>query len=195
MSKTSLKDIGLPKNIISIDASMNSMAFGYFQNKDLKSFGKIVFEGRDHFQKSGDACKKLIPFLNNFNIEALVIESTIYANSPKTSMQLAMVQGAIMGAAAMNNVKGMYPCVPVAWQSWIGNKVLTKEEKYKIRKDHAGKSESWYKNKEREFRKNRTIKLVNNNFMIDIDDNDVADAVGIGWYSINNWHKISGNLT
>lgn len=192
---SSLKDIGMPKNIISIDASMNSMAFAYFQNKDLKSYGKIDFAGKDHFEKSGDACRKLTPFLNSFNIESLVIESTIYANSPKTSMQLAMVQGAIMGAAAMNGVKKMHSCVPVAWQSWIGNKVLTKEEKYKIRKDHVGKSESWYKNQEREFRKNRTIKLVNNNFMIDVEDNDVADAIGIGWYSINNWHKISGNLT
>jgi len=192
---SSLKDIGMPKSIISIDASMNSMAFAYFNSKDLKSYGKIEFTGKDHFQKSGDACKKLIPFLDNFKIEALVIESTIYANSPKTSMQLAMVQGAIMGAAAMNGVKGMYPCVPVAWQSWIGNKVLTKEEKYKIRKDHLGKSESWYKNQEREFRKNRTIKLVNNNFMIDVEDNDVADAIGIGWYATNNWYKISGNLT
>lgn len=190
-----LKNIGVPSNILSIDASMNSMAFACFQNRELKSYGKIEFSGKDHFEKSGNACRKLVPFLKAFETNTVVIESTIYANSPKTSMQLAMVQGAIMGAAAMNGVRNMHSCVPVAWQSWIGNKVLTKEEKYKIRKDHPGKSESWYKNQEREFRKNRTIKLVNNNFMIDVSDNDVADAIGIGWYSINNWHKISGNLT
>lgn len=190
-----LKNIGAPSNMLSIDASMNSMAFACFQGGDLKSYGKIKFDGRDHFEKSGNACRKLVPFLKAFETNAIVIESTIYANSPKTSMQLAMVQGAIMGAAAINGVRKMHGCVPVAWQSWIGNKVLTKEEKYKIRKDHPGKSESWYKNQEREFRKNRTIKLVNNNFMIDVEDNDVADAIGIGWYSINNWHKISGNLT
>ena len=94
-------------------------------------------------------------------------------------------------AAYINGVKDIYPCVPVAWQNWIGNKVLTKEEKTALRKETPGKSDSWYKGKEREFRKNRTIRLVNIEFMTDVSDNDVADAIAIGWYSTNNWNKIS----
>jgi hypothetical protein len=43
-------------------------------------------------------------------------------------MQLALAQGAVVSAAYINGVKNIYPCVPVAWQNWIGNKILTKEQ-------------------------------------------------------------------
>ena len=191
MSKASWKDIGKPKRFISIDASSTSAAFAIFEDGNLIKFGKVNFTGNDHYKKAGDACKKLTPLFKEFNVESVVIENTIFANSPKTSMQLALAQGAIVSAAYINGVKDIYPCVPVAWQNWIGNKVLTKEEKAALRKETPGKSDSWYKGKEREFRKNRTIRLVNIEFVIDVDDNDVADAIAIGWYSTNNWNKIT----
>lgn len=191
MSKSSWKNIGRPNKIVSVDASTNSIAFAIFEGTDLKHYGKIKFDGKDHYQKAGDACKKLVPLFNNFDIDAMVIENTIYANSPRTSMQLALNQGAIVSAAYINGVRNTYPCAPISWQSWIGNKVLNKEEKFKLRKDNPGKSESWYKNQEREFRKQRTIRLVNIEFMTDVDDNDVADAIAIGWYATNNWNKMS----
>ena len=81
-------------------------------------------------------------------------------------------------------------CSPVSWQNWIGNKVLTKAEKEEIKKENPGHSFSWYKQKEREKRKNKTINIVNIEFMTDIDDDDVADAVAIGWYSSKNWNKL-----
>lgn len=177
--------------IISVDASTNSIAFAIFDGTELKSYGKVSYSGKDHYQKAGDACKKLVPLIKEFNVSSLVIESTIYANSPKTSMQLALNQGAIVSAAYINGVKNTYPIAPISWQSWIGNKVLSKEEKIKIRNENPGKSLAWYKNFERDFRKKRTIRLVNIEFMIDVDDNDVADAIGIGWYATNNWKKIN----
>jgi Holliday junction resolvasome RuvABC endonuclease subunit len=189
--KSSLKDIGRPSNIVAVDASTNTIAFAVFNKTNLLHYGKITFSGKDHYQKAGDACRKLVPLFSKFDIDAMVIEGTIYANSPKTSMQLALNQGAIVSAAYINGIKNTYPCAPISWQSWIGNKVLNKEEKAKIRKDNPGKSESWYKNHEREFRKNRTIRLVNIEFMTDVDDNDVADAIAIGWYATNNWNKMS----
>ncbi len=171
MSKVSWKDVGTPSRFIAIDASSTSVAFAIFANKHLVKFGKVNFVGNDHYQKAGDACKKLTPLLKDFDVKAMVIENTIFANSPKTSMQLALAQGAVVSAAYINGVKNIYPCVPVAWQNWIGNKILTKEEKAALRKETPGKSDSWYKNKEREFRKNRTIRLVNIEFMTDVSDN------------------------
>jgi Holliday junction resolvasome RuvABC endonuclease subunit len=191
MNKVSWKEVGTPSRFIAIDASSTSVAFAIFANKHLLKFGKVNFVGNDHYQKAGDACKKLTPLLKDFDVKAMVIENTIFANSPKTSMQLALAQGAVVSAAYINGVKNIYPCVPVAWQNWIGNKILTKEEKLKIRQETPGKSDSWYKGKEREFRKNRTIRLVNIEFMTDVSDNDVADAIAIGWYATNNWNKIT----
>lgn len=176
--------------IMAVDASTNSIAFAIFDGQILEKFGKIEYSGKNHYQKAGDACKKLTPLIKEFNVQNLVIESTIYANSPKTSMQLALNQGAIISAAYISGVKNTYPVAPIAWQNWIGNKVLTKAEKIAIRSDNPDKSASWYKNYERNLRKQRTIRLVNIEFMTEIDDNDVADAVGIGWYATNNWEKL-----
>jgi hypothetical protein len=73
---------------------------------------------------------------------------------------------------------------------YLGNGKLTKEEKAKIVLETPGKSVAWYKAKEREFRKQRTIGAINIAYDKQITDNDVADAVGIGHYAINNWTKL-----
>jgi len=181
---------GQPKSILAIDASTNSMAFSVYIDGSLKKFGKINFYGRHVYEKTGDAVKKLVPFLKDFEIEAVVIESAIYTNSQKTAINLALVQGAIIGSAQVSGNRKVVSCSPVAWQSWIGNRRLTKEEKDLIRKESPGHSFSWYKQKEREKRKARTIRIVNIEFNLDIDDDDVADAVAIGWYSTKNWNRL-----
>jgi Holliday junction resolvasome RuvABC endonuclease subunit len=190
MKKSRLLFIGHPKNILAIDASTNSMAFSVFSDQKLKKYGKINFHGRHVYEKAGDAIRKLIPFLKDFDIDAVVIESAIYTNSQKTAINLAIVQGVIIGSSQMYFNRPVVSCSPVSWQNWIGNKVLTKAEKEEIKKENPGHSFSWYKQKEREKRKNKTINIVNIEFMTDIDDDDVADAVAIGWYSSKNWNKL-----
>jgi Holliday junction resolvasome RuvABC endonuclease subunit len=192
MKKNRLLYIGHPKKILAIDASTNSMAFSIFIDNELHKYGKINFHGKHVYEKAGDACKKLIPFLKDFDIDAVVIESAIYTNSQKTAMNLALVQGAIIGSVQISGNRSVVSCSPVAWQNWIGNKKLTKDEKLKIKQENPGEhSFSWYKQKEREFRKTRTINWVNLNFDTNIDDDDVADAVAIGWYAGNNWNKLA----
>lgn len=190
MKKNKLLSIGHPKTILAIDASTNSMAFSVFDDGVLKKFGKINFYGRHVYDKAGDACKKVIPFLKDFNIDAVVIESAIYTNSQKTAINLALVQGAIVGSCQMYGARNVFSCSPVAWQNWIGNKKLTKSEKQEIRDANPGHSFSWYKQKEREKRKDRTMRIVNIEFSLQVDDDDVADAIAIGWYSSKNWNKL-----
>jgi Holliday junction resolvasome RuvABC endonuclease subunit len=190
MKKNRLLYLGQPKSILAIDASTNSMAFSVFIEGELKKFGKINFYGRHVYEKAGDAIKKLVPFLKNFDVDAVVIESAIYTNSQKTAINLAIVQGVIIGSSQMHGKRSVVSCSPVAWQNWIGNKRLNKFEKEEIRKENPGHSFSWYKQKEREKRKNRTINIVNIEFSTNIEDDDVADAVAIGWYSTKNWNKL-----
>ena len=64
-------------------------------------------------------------------------------------------------------------------------------EKQEIVNSNPGKSVSWLKAHEREIRKQRTIRFVNTIYDKQITDNDVADAIGIGWYATNNWKKIN----
>jgi hypothetical protein len=59
----------------------------------------------------------------------------------------------------------------------------------KIKTENPGKSLSWYKSFERDFRKKRTVKLLDVIYDKKIEDYDVADAAGIGHWAINNWDK------
>ena len=176
-----------PQRICAIDASTNSLAFAIFDGTKLVACGKINFEGNKIFSKVRDASRKTGELLKNFAIDAIVIEHTVFLNSPKTMNDLAMVQGALIGSSGITRVKTINP---IAWQTFIGNGKLNKDMKLSLRAENPGKSESWYKAYEREFRKQKTIKFVNINYDKNISDNDVADAIGIGHYAINNWQKL-----
>jgi hypothetical protein len=181
---------GEPKTICAIDASTTSLAFALFNNKKLTTVGKIKFEGNTNYQKVMDACAKTKAFFEySGGFEAIVIEHTVFMNSPKTAADLALVQGALLGAAGLTGTKQIGTVAPITWQNYLGNKRLTKEEQIDIRAKNPGKSDSWYKSYERQIRKERTIRLIEINYDKSLDDNDVADACGIGHWAINNWNK------
>lgn len=184
-----------PNTVCAIDASTNSLAFALFdtQQKILGTVGKISFEGKDIYEKVMDAGKKVKAFLDFYGgFEAIVIEHTVFMNSPKTAADLALVQGAILGAAGQAGTNIIGKVSPITWQNYIGNKKLTKDEQLAIRAKNPGKSLSWYKSYERNFRKERTMKLIDVIYDRKILDNDVADACGIGHWAIHNWAKAIG---
>lgn len=186
MSKTST-----PYKICGIDANTNSLAFSFYSHKTLQMYGKIEFEGENIYQKIGDACRKTRAFFEfNNMIEAVVIEQSVYMNSPKTLIELCMVQGAIIGGARSAGIEIFGTVPPITWQNYLGNKKITKDEQLLIRAKNPGKSTSWYKSYERNLRKERTIKLLEVIYDKKIDDNDVADACGIGHWAIYNWEKV-----
>jgi hypothetical protein len=182
-----------PHKICAIDASTNSLAFSLFSGEDLESVGKITFEGNNTYEKVMDAGKKVKGFFDIYGgFEAIIIEHTVFMNSPKTAADLALVQGAILGAAGQTGTKVIGTVSPITWQNYIGNKKISKDEQLFIRSQHPGKSVSWYKTYERNLRKERTIKFINTIYDRTITDNDVADACGIGHWAIKNWGKAIG---
>ena len=179
-----------PSHICAIDASTNSLAFAFYTYKKLTGYGKITFEGSNIYEKVIDATAKTHALFNHYNmVNAIVIEHTVFMNSPKTAADLAMVQGAIIGGAGLSDISVIGRVSPITWQNYLGNKKLSKEEQLQIRSVNPGKSLSWYKSYERDFRKKRTIKLLEIAYDKKIDDYDVADAAGIGHWAINNWEK------
>lgn len=185
----------IPKRICAIDASTNSLAFAIFDTftQTIVSVGKINFEGKDTYQKVMDAGKKVKAFLDIYGgFEAIVIEHTVFMNSPKTAADLALVQGAILGAAGQSGTTVIGKVAPITWQNFIGNKKISKDEKFYIKAQNPGKSDSWLKSYERELRKQRTINFINVQYDRTITDNDVADACGIGHWAIKNWGKAIG---
>lgn len=87
-----------PDKICAIDASTNSLAFAIFHGGKLHSCGKIRFDGINAYQKLGDAARKSLPFFEQLDIDAIVIEHTVFINSPKTASDLALIQGALGGS-------------------------------------------------------------------------------------------------
>lgn len=182
-----------PDRICAIDASTNSLAYATFHGGYLKEVGKINFEGKDIYEKVIDAGRKskgLFEYI--VNVDAIVIEHTVFMNSPKTAADLALVQGALLGAAGQSGISTIGKVSPITWQNFIGNKKISKEEKAIIVARNPGKSESWYKTYERNLRKQRTIDFIELEYNKKIEDNDVADACGIGHWAINNWNKAIG---
>jgi Holliday junction resolvasome RuvABC endonuclease subunit len=165
------------------------MAFAIFENKELICVGKINFSGDTIYKKIGDSYAKIRAFFKSYKIDSVVIEHTIFMNSPKTVSDLALIQGAILAAMWESNIKEMGSVSPITWQNYIGNKRFSKEEKILMRQKIPNKSESWYKTQEREVRKEKTIRFINMQYNKKITDNDVADACGIGHWAINNWNK------
>lgn len=184
-----------PKIICAIDASTNNFAFALFdtQQKTLGSVGKINFVGNDTYQKVMDAGNKVKAFFDYYGgFEAIIIEHTVFMNSPKTAADLALVQGAILGSAGQAGTKVIGKVAPITWQNFIGNKKISKDEKLYIKAQNPGKSESWLKSYERDLRKQRTIRYINTIYDRTITDNDVADACGIGHWALSNWGKAIG---
>jgi Holliday junction resolvasome RuvABC endonuclease subunit len=185
----------IPKTICAIDASTNSLAFAIFntEEKSLDAVGKITFKGKNTYEKVMDAGQKVKAFLDMYGgFEAIVIEHTVFMNSPKTAADLALVQGAILGSAGQSGTKVIGKVAPITWQNFIGNKKISKDEKLFIKSQNPGKSESWLKSYERDLRKQRTINFININYDRTITDNDVADACGIGHWALKNWNKAIG---
>ena len=178
-------------SFISIDANTTSIAFAIWENDELKLTGKIQWEGKTNYEKIADASRKLsAAFKVVTNVQTAVIEHTVFMNSPKTAADLALVQGAVLGAMSLAGVHTIKSINPIAWQTFIKNGRLTTPEKQLIRNEFPGRSDAWYKTREREFRKQRTIKFVNDRYNKSVDDNDIADAIGIGHYAIFNWDKL-----
>ena len=180
-----------PNTICSIDASTNSLAFAIFSGNSLNKFGKISFQGVNTYAKIKDAARKTLALFKQFDIDSIVIEHTVFINSPKTAADLALVQGALLGAAGIAGIKVAGAVNPISWQSFLGNGKTTKDAKLLIRNEYPGKSESWYKNFDRESRKQKTINFININYDVTVSDNDVADAIGIGHWAIHNWGKLT----
>lgn len=180
-----------PESFCSIDASTNSLAFAYFNDNELARWGKIKFMGNDIYEKIIDTSYKTKAFFDQFeDLKHIVIEQVIYLNSPKTAANLAMSHGALVSSSALAGIEHIASVSPMQWQNWTGNKRLTVEEKEKIRNSNPGKTNSWYKSQERLYRKQRTIRFVNEKYGVKIDDDDVADAIAIGSWAVENWNKV-----
>jgi hypothetical protein len=175
------------KDFVAIDSSTTSLAFAHFDDRHLVRWGIIKFSGQGIYEKVPDIAVKVGLLFGILETDRIVIESTFFSVNPKVTTDLALAQGAILGASGVKFIAG---CPPIVWQKHIGNNPFTKMEKASLAKDNPGKSRSWYKAQPRKLRKQRTIRIVNKAYGLNIDDDNVADAIGLGIYAEDNWSRL-----
>lgn len=188
----SLGEVFSLNSFVSIDSSTTSLAFAYVEDGKIKRYGKVVFSGHGIYERIADISRKTEGLFKFFPSKSIVIESGFFSNNPKTSTNLALAQGSILGAASVMGVADIYAVPPVSWQSGIKNGTWNRDQKLELQNQFPGKSAAWYKNKMRQLRKQKTIDTVNEQFGLSVTDDDVADALGIALFSINNKSKILG---
>lgn len=181
--------VGLQKTkaskIIGIDASTKSLAFCVFYNRKPVKWGKILFEGSDVYERIKDAHPKVAALAAEFDADFVCLEGAILANNKnvKVTIDLSLMYGSILSVLLAGRAK-VVQVTPMVWQNFIGNKAFTPVETANMKKDFPGKSTSWYSNKKREIRKQRTMDFFNAKWPhMNLTDNDVGDAAGIAYHS------------
>lgn len=171
------------KRVCGIDASTNSLAFAVFEGDEPVICGEVTFNGSTVFERLEDAKRKTAALVSAGILRAdyVAIESAVMVRNIQTAIDLAYVYGAIIGELMAFNPQ-VHKVAPISWQSGIGNPNLKKAEKEKIQNDFPGKSKSWYQNKGREIRKQRTMDIARNHFNIPSNSDNIGDAVGIALF-------------
>ncbi len=183
-----LIDVG---DFVAVDSSTTSIAFAYVHENKITKYGKMEFKGNGIYKRISDISRKTEALFRTLPVDTLVIESSFYSNNPKTATNLALAQGAILGAASIMGVKDVFSVPPIVWQKGIGNGPWTKDQKADLANRFPGKSKSWYQNTMRNERKQTTINIINNKYGLLVDDNDVADALGLAMFTGNNRARIA----
>lgn len=191
MSLARLKKVEAHR-VLGIDASTNSIAFCIFENDKPVSYGEVNFEGSDVYERMLDAKQKMAALRKAglFNVDFIAIEAGVMVRSAHVAIKMAYVFGIIMGELLSDKID-VIEVHPITWQSYIGNTNFTKAQKQKVKDEFPNKAESWYKNKIRQMRKQKTLDFMRDKGIITDSDN-VADAAGLAWYAVNNLTRNDG---
>lgn len=173
--------------ILGVDCSSNKFAYSVFDDGDLVRHGMFTFGKGDAWHRFNNAQRvinRMIDLGEFDDVDAVYVEAAVYVNNRRTVILLAHAFGAALSPLARPGVK-MHEVPAITWQNFIGNKVFSKAEKEELKKNNPGKSASWYKEAMRKERKQRTRRWVKETYGLDIDDDDLTDAIGVGHYGVH----------
>lgn len=174
------------ESVLGVDASTNSFAYCWYGKTGPIEWGEIKFSGNTIWERLADGQSKVAALRGRYDFDLIVFESAIFVQNKKTVVLLAYSFGALV-ASIMEDGRAVEEVPPVTWQNFIKNKALTKIEKERIKTDFPGKSVSWYSNKSRLIRKQRTVDWVKNSFDIDVESDNVSDAIAIAHYGLEKY--------
>jgi hypothetical protein len=109
----------------------------------------------------------------------VAIEAAVFVNNRQVVIMLAGIFGALSAAFDCP----VHQVAPVSWMNHIGTNIRgTKADMINIQKEIPGKSKSWYKSELRKRRKQHTMDILSELYSISLNDDDIADSLGIAKY-------------
>lgn len=175
--------------VLGIDCSTNSLAFAVYEDGTLTSWGEVGFGKGDALHRMNRANRVVISLMKQpqfQNVDLVAFEGATYVQNHKTAIFLAMAFGAALSPFIRPGIDAM-EVPPITWQQYIGNRAFTKAEKDELKKQYPDHSDNWRKEKMREIRKQRTLTWAKDKFGVDIQSDNISDAIGVGWYGLNNY--------
>lgn len=173
------------QKVICIDNSTNSCAYAIGEGSRLIEYGEIKFPGKDTYSRLvniRDCLSELREKCKDIN--SLYIEQTTFIQSKQTVILLGVAEGATISSIAHPGMAIGRP-QPIVWQRAIGNPPLSKLELAELRSNNPGKNTAWIKAESRRIRKQRTLDIVNKRFNINLDNDNLGDAVGLFAYIVD----------
>lgn len=171
--------------VLGLDVSTKSIAFSVMDDGVLDSYGKLYIVGDDIWEKAADANRKTYSLLQLNKPTHVAIESAVYVNNKSVIIKLSYIYGSIGGVVGAKGYS-MTDVTPLAWGKFIDNPVNDKARRDALAKEYPDKSKSWLKNEARRRRKQYTMDWIKENLGADVEDDDVADAIAVAWYSWSN---------
>ena len=171
--------------ILAIDQARNGAwsVFDY-ETKTLEAYGVFSFNNKDYtYAKAIRAIEELVDSLiKTYDISAVFIEDIQLRVNVQSFKKLAQLQGVLINLFEKNEY--LYDFVaPTQWQNYCKARGRSsKEIKEKIKAlDLSGKKDS----------KILSIQFVKEKFNVDTDNDNLSDAICIGYYAVNHF-KLKG---
>jgi Holliday junction resolvasome RuvABC endonuclease subunit len=171
--------------ILAIDQARNGAwsVFDY-ETKTLEAYGVFSFNNKDYtYAKAIRAIEELVDSLiKTYDISAVFIEDIQLRVNVQSFKKLAQLQGVLINLFEKNEY--LYDFVaPTQWQNYCKARGRSsKEIKEKIKAlELSGKKES----------KILSIQFVKEKFNVDTDNDNLSDAICIGYYTVNHF-KLKG---
>ena len=149
--------------ILNLDQSTKITGYSVFINNNLDTYGLLFANEKEKnpIERMKEMNDKIIALIDNVKPDYIVFENVQFQNNYGTFQQLSQLQGVIMAYLFKINI-GFNLIEPTAWKSCCG-----------------------IKGRKRIEQKANTQKFVKERYKVDVSE-DEADAIGIGYWSINN---------
>jgi Holliday junction resolvasome RuvABC endonuclease subunit len=155
--------------LLSLDSSTKSTGFAIFVNGNYKESCFIDHSKiKDAQERLSAMISDIYKIIDKYSPDIVTWEITVVVRNPQVQRDLTMIVGAIMGKCIEKNIF-FYPFRPTEWR-----KLVSDGEKLPKKRDEL---KQWGKDKVKEL------------FNIDVENDDVSDAILIGQAYIDKFRE------